>query len=150
MSFVSPKSCAAVGEAGKPSGLIAISEMWNGGTWRDVTLSWPKGVKNAELNEVRCLSASHCVAVGLTGQNPVSNNLTGRAAATVWNGKSWRAQSVPAPARGKFSVFYGLDCQKSFCAAAGQTGQTGPSGSPNGTGLAGFTTGSTWKVVAAK
>jgi hypothetical protein len=43
-------------------------------------------------------------------------------------------------------VFYGLDCQKSFCAAAGQTG---PAGTANGTGLAGFTTGTSWKLVAA-
>ena len=147
VSCVSPKSCVAVGEEGKPSGVIAISEIWNGRTWRYVKLSWPKGVKNAELNEVRCLSASHCVAVGLTGQNPASTYLTGRAAAVVWNGKAWKAQSVPAPARGKFSVFYGLYCTKAFCAAAGQTG---PSGSPNGIGLAGFTTGSSWKVLAAK
>lgn len=147
VSCVSPESCVAVGEEGKPSGVIAISEMWNGKAWRYVKLSWPKGVKNAQLNEVRCLSAGHCVAVGLTGQNPVSNYLTGRAAAVIWNGKAWQAQSVPAPAKGKFSVFYGLDCQKSFCVAAGQTG---PIGTANGTGLAGFTTGASWKLVAAK
>lgn len=147
VSCASPRSCVAVGEEGKPSGVIAISEIWNGKTWRYVKLSWPKGVRNAQLNEVRCLSAGHCAAVGLTGQNPVSNYLTGRAAAVVWNGKAWQAQSVPAPANGKFSVLYGLYCQKSFCAAAGQTG---PIGTANGTGLAGFTTGASWKLVAAK
>ena len=147
VSCVSPRSCVAVGNVGKPGELLAVSETWNGKTWSYTKVSWPKGVKNAELNEVRCLSASHCVAVGLTGQNPASTYLTGRAAAVVWNGKAWKAQSVPAPARGKFSVFYGLYCTKAFCAAAGQTG---PSGSPNGTGLAGFTTGSSWKVLAAK
>ena len=147
VSCVSPKSCVAVGQEGKPSEEIAVSELWNGKAWSYVKVAWPKGVKNATFDNVYCLSAAHCVAVGATGLNPVANYPTGRAAAAVWNGKAWKAQSVPAPAKGKFSVFYGLYCQKAFCAAAGQTG---PSDTPSGTSLTGFTTGSTWKLVAAK
>ena len=146
VSCVSAKSCVAVGSAGNPSGVIAISERWNGKTWSYVKVSWPKGVKNIQLIGVRCLSAGHCVAVGRTGLNPVSNFLTGRAAATTWNGKTWQAQSVPAPAKGKYSVFAGLSCQKSFCAAVGKTG---PSGTDNGPALSGFSAGSKWKLVAA-
>jgi hypothetical protein len=66
--------------------------------------------------------------------------------AVAWNGKAWQAQSVPAPAKGKFSALYGLYCQKSFCAASGKTG---PSGSAKGTALAAFSAGSSWKLVAA-
>jgi hypothetical protein len=110
-------------------------------------VSWPKGVKNTLLLGVSCLSASHCVAVGSTGDNPNAEGLSSRAAATVWNGKAWSAMSVPAPAKGKFSLFNGVNCHKAFCAAAGQTG---PSGSTNGIGLSGFTSGSSWKLVAAK
>jgi hypothetical protein len=147
VSCLSPTSCVAVGEEGKPSDLIAVSEIWNGKAWRYVNVAWPKGVKNAHFNDVHCLSAAHCVAVGATGLNPLSNYPTGRAAAAVWNGKAWKAESVPAPAKGKFSVFYGLSCQKSFCAAVGQTG---PSDTPSGTSLSGFTTGSSWRLVPAK
>ena len=127
--------------------LMAISEIWNGKTWSYAKVSWPKGVKNTQLLGVACLTASHCVAVGSTGDNPNAEGLTSRAAATVWNGKSWSAMSVPAPGKGKFSTFLGVDCHKAFCAAAGQTG---PSGSTIGIGLSGFTTGGSWKLVAAK
>ena len=147
VTCVSPKSCVAVGEEGKPSQEIAVSEMWNGKTWRYVKVSWPKGVKNSAFESATCLSSVHCVAVGSTGLNPLSNYPTGRAAVAVWNGKAWKAQSVPAPANGKFTVFYGVSCQKSFCAAVGQTG---PSGTPSGTSLTGFSTGSSWRLVAAK
>lgn len=146
VSCVSATHCVAVGFAGG-SGLNAISEVWNGKTWSYAKVSWPKGVKNTQLLGVACLSASHCVAVGSTGDNPNAEGLTSRAAATVWNGKSWSAMSVPAPPKGKFSLFNGVNCHKAFCAAAGQTG---PRGSTNGTGLAGFTTGGSWKLVTAK
>jgi hypothetical protein len=146
VSCVSPKSCVAVGFAGG-GGLIAISEVWNGKTWSYAKVNWPKGVKNTLLLGVGCLSSSHCVAVGSTGGNPNAQGLSSRAAATVWNGKAWSAMSVPAPAKGKFSVFLSVDCHRAFCAAAGQTG---PSGSTNGIGLSGFTTGGSWKLVAAK
>ena len=146
VSCVSAAHCVAVGYAGG-GGLNAISEIWNGKSWSYAKVTWPKGVKNTQLHEVSCTSASHCVAVGSTGQNPDEEGLTSRAAATVWNGKSWSEMSVPGPAKGKFSLFEGAFCQKSFCAAAGQIG---PFGSTNGNGLAGFTTGKSWKLVAAK
>ena len=146
VSCASATHCVAVGFAGG-GGLNAISEVWNGKTWSYAKVSWPKGVKNTLLLGVSCLSATHCAAVGETGDNPNAQGLSGRAAATVWNGKAWSAMSVPAPAKGKFTVFNGVNCHKAFCAAAGQIG---PSGSTNGTGLSGFTTGGTWKLVAAK
>jgi hypothetical protein len=146
VSCASATHCVAVGYAGG-NGLIAISEIWNGKAWSYAKVTWPKGVKNTQLLGVACLSASHCVAVGSTGDNPNAQGVSGRAAATVWNGKAWSAQSVPAPAKGKYSLFNVVNCHKAFCAAAGQTG---PSGSTNGVGLAGFTTGSSWKLVAAK
>jgi hypothetical protein len=146
VSCASVTHCVAVGFAGG-GGLTAISEIWNGKTWSYAKVSWPKGVKSTLLLGVSCLSATHCVAVGETGDNPNAEGLSGRAAATVWNGKAWSAMSVPAPAKGKFSVFNGVNCHKTFCAAAGQTG---PKFSTNGIGLSGFTAGSTWKLVAAK
>ena len=149
VSCVSQKSCVAVGNVGKPKPPqeIAVSEIWNGKTWSYAKVSWPKGVKNTHLDAVSCLSAGHCVAVGSTGVNPLSNFPTGRAAAMTWNGKTWKAQSVPAPAKGKFSALVGLYCQKSFCAASGKTG---PSGTAKGIALTGFSSGASWKLVAAK
>ncbi|TVZ02950.1 hypothetical protein EAS64_21000 [Trebonia kvetii] len=146
VSCASATHCVAVGFAGG-GGLSAISEVWNGKTWSYAKVSWPKGVKNTLLLDVACLSASHCIAVGSTGNNPNAEGLSGRTAATLWNGKAWSAMSVPAPAKGRFSLFNGVDCHKAFCAAAGQTG---PRGTTNGIGLAGFTTGGSWKLVAAK
>jgi hypothetical protein len=147
VSCVSAKSCVAVGFGNDSAGLITISETWNGKAWSYAKVSWPKGVNDSELWDVSCQSASRCVAAGDTGQNPNVEGFTSRAASLLWNGKAWSALSVPAPAKGKYSRFTAVMCQKSFCAAAGQTG---PTVSTNGTGLAGFWTGSRWKLVAAK
>ena len=48
---------------------------------------------------------------------------TGRAAATSWNGKAWTATNVPAPGKGKASLFNEVSCPAAAdCVAVGQLG----------------------------
>jgi hypothetical protein len=149
VSCPSATFCVAVGYAVSNAGAISVlMDRWNGNAWSAMKpAALPAGFHGHVLAGVSCASPTSCVAVGSAGLNPVSNYPTGRAAAAVWNGRTWQARSVPAPAKGKFSLFYGVYCQKSFCAAVGQTG---PSGTPRGTSLTGFSTGSSWKLVAAR
>jgi len=64
-----------------------------------------------------------------------------------WNGKAWRVTGVPAPARGKASLFNAVRCLSGAdCVAAGQEG---PFNTIQGNGLTGFWNGKGWKLVAA-
>jgi hypothetical protein len=146
VSCLSARSCVAVGLGSTAAGLVSFGQSWNGKTWTYTKMTWPKGTKNPEIWGVACRSASYCAAVGDTGQNLNVEGRTGRAAVTVWNGRTWTAQSVPSVAR-EHSILDGVTCQRAFCAAAGQQG---PNQSTNGTGLTAFSTGSGWKLVRAK
>jgi hypothetical protein len=85
--------------------------------------------------------------VGYLDMNPGAAGNTGRAAAVTWNGRTWTVTKVPAPARGKSSLFNGVSCLSAVnCVAAGQVG---PENSTNGTGLSGFWNGRSWRLVTA-
>jgi hypothetical protein len=87
--------------------------------------------------------------VGFIDWNPNDNGAsTGRAAASVWNGKTWTATTVAAPGKNKASLFDGVTCLKAaYCVAVGQAG---PYDSTSGTGLSGFWNGKTWHLVTTK
>ena len=141
MAF-SAKSCVTVGLGTAGGGLASFGETWNGKAWSYTKMTWPKGTKNPEVWDVACRAGSYCAAVGNTGQNLNVEGRTGRAAITVWNGKTWTAQSVPSAGTGKHSLFDAVTCHPTFCAAAGQYG---PNESTNGAGLTAFATGSQWR-----
>jgi hypothetical protein len=150
VSCASAKSCLAVGNGSGPVGDVA--EVWNGRTWTVTRpIAWPKGATKPAVASVSCATASYCLAVGSANGNPLTETTkTGRALASVWNGKTWTATSVPAPAKGKASQFSGVTClptRTTFCAAVGQIG---PDGSANGIGLSGFWNGKSWHLVDAK
>jgi hypothetical protein len=69
---------------------------------------------------------------------------TGKAASTSWNGKTWTATSVPAPGKGKASLFSEVSCPAAGGCAA--VGQLGPYNSDEGSGLAGSWNGKSWKL----
>lgn len=149
VSCSSAKSCVAVGTgtaaAGKPGGLTSFAEFWNGRTWTAGKIGWPRGTSNAYLVGVSCPAAKSCVAVGYVNINISDGGRTGRAAAIRWNGKTWSATTVPAPGKGKTSRFNEVSCRAaSSCVAVGQLG---PFNSDEGSGLAGFWNGKSWKLA---
>ena len=149
VSCTSAKSCVAVGSGtavgGRPGGLAAFSELWNGKTWTPAKISWPKGTSDSSLVGVSCASAKSCVTVGYIDINVNDGGNTGKAAAASWNGKAWTATKVPAPAKGKASLFNEVSCRSAAaCVAAGQLG---PYKSTEGSGLAGIWNGKSWALV---
>jgi hypothetical protein len=73
---------------------------------------------------------------------------TQRAAAVTWNGKAWTATGVPAPGKGKASLFQAVTCLSAADCVA--VGQAGPAGSATGTPLSGFWNGKRWHLVTAR
>ena len=149
VSCSSATSCFAVGAGtattGRPLGLTSFTERWNGKTWAAVKVSWPKGTSNSNLVGVSCRSATSCLTVGYVDINANDGGNTGRAAAASWNGKTWTATKVAAPAKGKASLFNSVSCPSTTtCLAAGQLS---PFKSTEGSGLAGRWNGKSWSLV---
>jgi hypothetical protein len=87
------------------------------------------------------------VAVGATGVTPYIEGASGRAAASVWNGRSWTPAPVAAPGPGTATLFSAVTClKKTDCVAVGETATSGPAVSP--TELTGFWNGRSWHLVA--
>jgi hypothetical protein len=125
VSCASPTSCVAVGDGSDKAGDVAVAEVWNGRAWRvTAPVAWPEGTTDPEATDVSCATAGYCVTTGFIDSSTNRNDLgdTGRAAASVWNGKTWRATAVAAPGTGKSSAFGGVTCLRpTFCAAVGST-----------------------------
>lgn len=148
VSCTSPGSCVAVGDgSGKPGD---VAEVWNGRAWTATgPIAWPKDATNPRVDSVSCVTASYCVTVGYIDRNPQANGpSTGRAAASVWNGRTWTAAAVAAPGKSKASLFNSVTCLRTtFCVAVGQIG---PYDSTSGAGLSGLWNGKSWHLVSAK
>jgi hypothetical protein len=94
ISCVSAKSCEAGGDfqvvvtANDPK---ALAEAWDGKAWQLQHAVAPDGATDNALRSVSCVSASFCVAVGSHFDSSGNEaNL-----AEIWNGTTWRIQSVP-------------------------------------------------------
>jgi hypothetical protein len=72
---------------------------------------------------------------------------SGKAAAAIWNGKTWAVSPVPVLARGKSSTLQGVSCP--LAAGCVAVGKAGPTGSLAGNGLSGIWNGKSWRLVAA-
>jgi hypothetical protein len=150
VSCTSPESCVAVGSgtpgSGRP-GRTGFAERWNGSRWTGVSVPWPRGTGNSYLVGVSCAAPRNCVAVGYSGVSVTAGSDTGKAAAVSWQGKAWTVTKVPAPGRGKASLFSDVSCLPAgSCVAAGQVG---PASSTESIGLTGFWTGKAWRLVTA-
>jgi hypothetical protein len=148
VSCASAATCVAVGSVFGSKHSVALTETWNGKAWAMARVPWPKGTSDSELIGVSCPAKAYCVAVGDVGDNPQAGLLnTGKAVAARWNGKAWALQSVPAPAKGKASAFYGVSCRSTASCAA--VGSIGPVEGTTSSSLSGFWNGKTWKLVPA-
>jgi hypothetical protein len=153
VSCASATSCVAVGDGSDKAGGVAVAEVWNGKAWRATApMAWPKGTTNPSATDVSCATGRYCVATGYLDPNPNDYGYTGRAAASVWNGRTWRATSVAAPGKGRASDFSGVTCRRpTFCTAVGLTdAYDAVPGTGTGTGLSAFWNGKSWRMVSLK
>jgi hypothetical protein len=144
VSCASPNSCVAAGMSTNSAGTsgFGFAEVWNGVSWTAHKVAVPSGDAESALFGVSCVAGGHCVAVG-----SVSRAKASRATALSYNGRTWSAQNVPGPGKGRSSDFGGVSCQKAAeCVAIGEIGA---SGKTTTTPLAGLWNGSSWKLVAA-
>jgi hypothetical protein len=116
VSCASASACTAVGTAFDAAGSrdVNLAEAWNGKSWRVQAIPNPNGATDSNLYAVSCASVSACTAVG------VYDNAAGfpRAMAERWNGKAWRIQAIPQPA--KRTWFFGVSCSAArACTAVG-------------------------------
>jgi hypothetical protein len=139
VSCVSVKACVAVGgfRFNRP-GSTGFTEVWNGKSWAEAGVPWPKALTNTTLFGVSCGSATTCVAAG--------ESAVITAVAASWNGKHWTVTPVSAPPGNDISVFEAVSCPAlASCVAVGHEGAD----SVDGTGLSGIWNGKSWHLVLA-
>jgi hypothetical protein len=111
VSCVTSTFCVAAGRRVTGNGATkAMVQSWNGHAW---ALSDASGLRSlTSLSAVSCTSASACMTVGSTGPTT---------AAARWNGRTWLAEKVPAPANAETdAILNGVSCRSpSACIAAG-------------------------------
>jgi hypothetical protein len=144
VSCTSATSCVAAGLSANSAGTagFGFTELWNGKSWTPDKVAVPRGDSISYLFGVSCVTSRNCIAVGGVGTAK-----SGRGSALAYNGKTWSALKVPAPAKGKSSSFSGVSCPKAADCVA--IGQTGASGGTSPTPLSGLWNGSSWRLVAA-
>ena len=105
VSCSSADDCEAVGISDSESGEVStLAESW---TAKGLVLQQtpnPKGSTYSELNNVSCVSASDCVAVGFA----IPNTLT-----ETWNGSDWSIVPTPEPAGSVGAELFGVSCTSS-------------------------------------
>lgn len=117
VSCPSARACMAVGSVYHSASRrqAILTESWNGKRWRVRSAPTTKG-SDSQLQDVSCVSASSCVAVGFS-QKP-------QAIIARWNGKSWRTQAVPSAARRARLVSVSCSGARTCTAVGYQTGAT--------------------------
>jgi hypothetical protein len=115
--------CEAVGTNEVVGAGIGLTYGWNGSAWKRQSFPEPLGSTSVSLEQVSCVSARFCEAVGFY-QFGTSGIL---ALAAQWNGASWRLQHVPSPPPGGTRVLMtGVSCvSTTFCEALGNSDSTG-------------------------
>jgi hypothetical protein len=129
ISCASASSCEAGGDfqvevtANDPK---ALAEAWNGSAWQLQHAVAPAGATYNALRSVSCASASFCVAVG-SHVDSAGNQAN---LAEMWNGTTWKIQSIPnltSQFGAVGNALLSVSCvSASFCEAVG-TAPDGPS-----------------------
>jgi hypothetical protein len=116
VSCVTAISCVAVGSSQIAPGVFrTLVESWNGAKW-SVVPSPNTGTSSNDLNEVSCVSATSCVAVGSYANSSLG---TIRTLVETWNGAKWSV--VPSPNTGTSNnILTGVSCTSpTSCMAVG-------------------------------
>jgi hypothetical protein len=100
------------------AGVLALSPVAGGATWKLQPSPVPTGAKAAPLVGISCASTSSCVAVGGWSRNP---DRTGeRTLVESWNGTDWSIVPSPNPADSDFAQLSSVSCSSpSACMAVG-------------------------------
>jgi hypothetical protein len=123
----SAANCWAVGFYNTTSSSLPQALHWNGKKWGQVTVPVPGGTGEDDftfLNDVSCVSASDCWAVGDYGNNGVND--VGKNLVLHWTGKKWFKVTVSNPAGTKQDDFNVLDAVR--CASANDCWAAGTAG----------------------
>jgi hypothetical protein len=122
-------ACTAVGQTGLTS---TDALQWNGARWTaDQTPRLPHSGQ-PEVMAVSCSSARRCTAVG--SYTPGSRHAPQQLLAERWNGRTWRIQPVPRPARQALPYLAGVSCPTArWCLAVGFTDTSAFAETWNGT-----------------
>lgn len=123
VSCPSAQFCAAVGGTGTISAPATRpgAETWNGSSWKVRPVSLPSDATGARFNQISCLSATFCEAVGSSDSGTTEATL-----AEVWRGTRWRVQRAPSPVGETGGTLTGVSCvSSSFCEAVGRNETTG-------------------------
>ena len=100
------------------------------------------GAPSFEINDVACVNAAFCIAVGFSALRSVNFDGSSRTLIERWNGAKWSI--VPSPG-GKGAGLRGVTCTSTtFCIAVGLQAATGPG---SGRTLAIRWNGTTWAIL---
>ena len=107
----STSDCTAVGEIAHAAGAASpLIVHWNGSKWSAQTPGAPAGGRSAFLSDVRCPSATQCLAVGDTyvpDGNAISDTF---GLAEAWDGHTWTVLATPIPIQGANDQYMGVAC----------------------------------------
>jgi hypothetical protein len=116
VSCTTSSACTAVGDATVSGVQTMMAMAWNGTAWILQTLPTFFGASATELNDVKCLSATACFAVGMY----TSTSGTKGALALSWNGTTWTIQATPTPAGATITHLRSISCTATTeCTAVG-------------------------------
>ncbi len=116
VSCASSASCVAVGRTENKSGVVAMSESWNGSSWSLLPTANPVSGSLATLYAVSCPTSTTCVAVGsYTNTSNVTVPIS-----EVWNGSSWSLKTAAIPSGSNGTSLLSIACTASnSCTAVG-------------------------------
>jgi hypothetical protein len=110
VSCSSDTACIAVGVIGTR----ALTEHWDGSSWRVLSMSSPSG--SSSLAGVSCRSGGSCIAVGsaFVERSPAT------ALVERWNGSTWSRQRTPRVGHARSARLTGVSCPSArVCVAVG-------------------------------
>jgi hypothetical protein len=139
VSCAGPAFCLAVGDFNGTTDPLA--EQWNGSAWTPVTVANVTGSTETVLNDVSCLSATSCTAVGFSTTASLRMPL-----AEIWNGTAWSITSnAVLPSGATAAELARVSCVTGpWCMAVG-TQTVGANSLP----LTEMWSGTAWSVVAS-
>jgi hypothetical protein len=132
--------CIAVGDIVSGGIPVPVAERWNGVSWSIQKAATPAGASRSFLTALSCPSKRACTAVGWYERGSAQLTL-----AEHWNGKTWKIQRTPNPAKNPVNslaiALNGVSCvSASTCEATGSTSTGQFAEGWNGT---------SWKIQAA-
>jgi len=125
LSCTSSTSCFAVGasvvETLTTLSATPLALQWNGTQWSATAIPRPAGAVVAALSSVSCTSATNCIAVGASSDDPETlDQFTGTPFVERWDGSVWSAVPAPSPPGAIEAELLAVSCPNvSSCDAVG-------------------------------